>query len=127
VTDRYLGLQRLKSLLDTYLAALADEGRQAIDDALQGFLDDHPEVLAVGWYQGAGLSHLTFELTGGATYLAAEDQIVAAPLDHTFDPAEYAAFADLLHCGYDVLLAKLGYEVTVRATRAGITALPMAA
>jgi len=127
VTPKYAGLLHIKSLLDAYLAALSDEGRQAIQDALAEFLGEHPEVLAVAWYQGAGLSHLTIELRDGAVYLAAEDRLVGAALDNLFDTAAYAAFADVLWSGLDVLVARLGYDVNVRATREGVTSLPLAA
>ncbi|TAK25727.1 MAG: hypothetical protein EPO40_22015 [Myxococcaceae bacterium] len=125
--NKYAGLLRIKALLDAYLAALADEGRQAIQDALAEFLGEHPEVLAVAWYQGAGLSHLTFELRDGVRYLAAEDQIIGAAMDDTFDTADYAAFADVLWNALDVLVAKFGFDVNLRATREDITALPIAA
>jgi hypothetical protein len=125
--NKYAGLLRIKGLLDAYLAALADEGRQAIQDALAEFLGEHPEVLAIAWYQGAGLSELAFELRDGASYLAAEDKIVGAAFDDTFDTAEYAAFADVLWSSLDVLVAKLGFDVNIRATREDITALPIAA
>jgi hypothetical protein len=86
--SKYTGLLRIKALLDAYLAALADEGRQAIQDALAEFLGDHPEVVAIAWYQGSGLSHLVFELTDGASYLAAEDRVVGAvAFDDAFDAA----------------------------------------
>ncbi len=124
---KYAGLLRIKGLLDGYLAALADEGRQAMQDALGEFLGEHPEVLAIAWYQGAGLSHLTFELRGGVRYLAAEDQIVGAAMDDTFDTSAYAAFADVLWNALDVLVAKFGFDVNLRATREDITALPIAA
>ena len=91
---KYAGLLRIKALLDQYLAALADDGYDAIQQALAEFFGDHPEVRAIAWYQGAGLSYLAFELRHGARYLAAEDRLVGAPTDHTFDPAAYAAFAD---------------------------------
>jgi|GEM_PF-6257039 len=124
---KYAALLRIKALLDAYLAALADEGRQAVQDALTEFLGDHPEVLAVAWYQGAGLSHLVFELRDGASYLAAEDQLVGASFDDTFDTPAYSAFADVLWNSLDVLVAKFGFDVNVRATRLDITALPIAA
>ncbi len=124
---KYAALHRIKGLLDAYLAALADDGRQAVQDALADFLGDHPEVSAVAWYQGAGLSHLTFELRDGAVYLAAEDQLVGASFDDAFDTAAYSAFADVLWSGLDVLVAKFGFDVNVRATREDITALPIAA
>lgn len=127
MSGTYPGLDRLKALLDAYLAALADEGRQAIQDALAEFLGEHPEVVAVAWYQGAGLSHLTFELRDGGSYLAAEDQIIGAAIDDTFDTPAYAAFADVLWSALDVLVAKFGFDVNVRATREDITALPIAA
>lgn len=125
--NKYAGLLRIKSLLDVYLAALADEGRQAIQDALAEFLGDHPEVVAIAWYQGSGLSHLVFELPDGASYLAAEDRLVGASFDDTFDTPAYAAFADVLWNALDVLVAKFGFDVNLRATREDITALPIAA
>ena len=124
---QYAGLLRIKGMLDAYLAALADEGRQAIQDALAEFLGEHPEVLAIAWYQGAGLSHLVFELHDGASYLAAEDQLVGASFDDTFDTTAYSAFADVLWNALDVLVAKFGFDVNIRATRLEITALPIAA
>lgn len=127
--NKYVGLLRIKALLDAYLAALADEGRQAIQGALAEFLGDHPEVLAIAWYQGTGLSHLAFELTDGARYLAAEDQLVGASFDDTLDidTVAYAAFADVLWNALDVLVAKFGFDMNIRATRLEITALPIAA
>ena len=124
---KYAGLLRIKALLDQYLAALADDGYDAIQQALAEFFGDQPEVRAIAWYQGAGLSYLAFELRHGARYLAAEDRLVGAPTDHTFDPAAYAAFADVLWNALDVLVAKFGFDVNLRATREDITALPMAA
>lgn len=123
----YAGLDRLKALLDAYLAALADDGRQAIQDALAEFFGAHPEVVAIGWYQGAGLSHLTFELRDGARYLAAEDQIIGAAMDDDYDTVALSAFSDTLWENLDVLVAKLGFDVNIKATREDITALPIAA
>jgi hypothetical protein len=125
--SKYVGLLRIKALLDAYLAALADEGRQAIQDALAEFLGDHPEVVAIAWYQGSGLSHLVFELTDGASYLAAEDRVVGVAFEDAFDAAAYAAFADVLWNALDVLVAKFGFDVNIRATRLEITMLPIAA
>ena len=123
----YPGLDRLKALLDAYLAALADDGRQAIQDAVATFLGEHPEVTAIEWYQGAGLSHLVFELRDGARYLAAEDKVVGAAMDDDYDTGAYSNFSDALWASMDVLVAKLGFDVNIRATREDITALPIAA
>ena len=71
---KYAGLLRIKALLDQYLAALADDGYDAIQQALAEFFGDHPEVRAIAWYQGAGLSYLAFELRHGARYLAAKER-----------------------------------------------------
>ena len=127
MSSGYTGLDRLKALLDAYLAALADDGRQAIEDAVATFLGEHPEVVAVAWYQGAGLSHLTFELRDGARYLAAEDKVVGAALDDDYDTVAYSHFSDALWASLDVLVAKLGFDVNIKATREDITALPIAA
>lgn len=124
---KYAGLNQLKALLDAYLAALADGGHGAIRDALAEFLGEHPEVEAVTWHQGAGLIDLAFEITGGVRYLAAEDRLTGAAIDDVFDTVEYAAFADVLWAGLDVLVAKLGFDVSVRATREGVSTLPVAA
>lgn len=124
---QYAGLLRIKGLLDAYLAALADDGRQAIQDAVEQFLEAHPEVVSIGWYQGAGLSHLVFNLRDGARYLAAEDKVVGAALDDDYDTVALSAFSDTLWESLDVLVAKLGFDVNVRATREDITALPIAA
>lgn len=126
--NKYAGLLRIKALLDAYLAALSDEGDQAITDAVEEFFGAHREVLAIAWFQGSGLSHLTFELDGGARYVASEDRIVgpSAP-DDAFDTPSYSALADVLWASIDTLVARLGVDCTVRATREGVRALPIAA
>lgn len=128
MTERYSGLLRINGLLDAYLAALSDEGDKAITDTIEEFFGTHPEVLAVGWFQGSGLTHLTFELEGGARYVASEDRIVgpSAP-DDAFDTPSYSALADVLWASIDTLVARLGVDRTVRATREGLRAMPIAA
>jgi hypothetical protein len=127
VTTKYAGLLRIKSLLDTYLAALSDDGDGAITDAFAEFFGEHPEVLAVAWFQGSGLSHLVFELVGGARYVANEDRLVGTAPDDAFDTAAYSVFADTLWTSLDVLVARHGIDANLRADREGLTSLPIAA
>ena len=127
MTTNYTGLLRIKGLLDDYLKALSEEGDGAIATAFTEFFGEHPEVLAVAWFQGSGLSHLTFELVGGALYVANEDRLVGTATDDAFDTAAYAAFADVLWTSLDVLVARHGFDANLRADRDGLSALPIAA
>lgn len=124
---KYAGLLRIKGLLDAYLAALVDDGDQVIAEAFAEFFGDHAEVLAVAWYQGSGLSHLTFELVGGALYVANEDRLVGTATDDTVDTQALSDFADRLWESLDVLVARQGFDRTVRVTREGFSSVPIAA